>query len=67
MTSILEQYESMQQFSLLDNEPRGQPLSVELAKERMLNWPNPVEFVNNMYGCHPGDENTEYFSVVFRK
>ena len=36
-------------------------------KKRMLQWSNPVEYVNNMYGCHPGDDNTEYFDVVFRK
>lgn len=34
-------------------------------KRRMLEWPNPVEYVNNMYGCHPGDDNTEYFKVIF--
>ena len=36
-----------------------------LFKQRMLEWPNPVEYVNNMYGCHPGDGNTEYFKVVY--
>ena len=36
-------------------------------KKRMLAWRNPVEFVNNMYGCHPGDEGQEYFRDVFRK
>ena len=41
-------------------------------KKRMLQWPNPVEFVNNMYGCHPGegdgeddDPDNEYFKKVF--
>jgi len=34
-------------------------------KRRMLEWPNPVEFVNNMYGCHPDDDNNEYFKKVF--
>lgn len=38
---------------------------VEKFKRRMLEWPNPVEFVNNMYGCHPDDDNTEYFKKVF--
>ncbi len=38
---------------------------VEKFKRRMLEWPNPVEFVNNMYGCHPDDDNTEYFNEVF--
>jgi len=37
-------------------------------KKRMLQWSNPVEYVNNMYGCHPGDDDdTEYFDVVFTK
>ena len=36
-------------------------------KKRMLEWPNPVEYVNNMYGCHPDDKNTDYFKVVFGK
>jgi len=36
-------------------------------KKRMLEWPNPVEFVNNMYGSHPGDDATEYFKTVFGK
>jgi len=34
-------------------------------KKRMLAWRNPVEFVNNMYGCHPGDKGQEYFQDVF--
>lgn len=38
---------------------------VEKFKKRMLEWPNPVEFVNNMYGCHPDDDNTKYFKKVF--
>ena len=42
------------------------PDTVEF-KKRMLEWPNPVEYVNNMYGCHPADDNTEYFKVVFGK
>lgn len=36
-------------------------------KKRMLEWPNPVEYVNNMYGCHPRDGNMEYFKEVFGK
>lgn len=37
---------------------------VDVFKERMLKWNNPVEFVNNMYGCHP-DDDREYFDYVF--
>lgn len=36
-------------------------------KKRMLEWPNPVEYVNNMYGCHPDDDDNEYFKVIFAK
>lgn len=39
----------------------------DLFKKRMLEWPNPVEFVNNMYGCHPGQEGSDYFSSIYRK
>ena len=35
------------------------------AKKRMLGWSNPVEYVNNMYGCHPDDNGSEYFEKVF--
>ena len=36
-------------------------------KKRMLAWGNPVEFVNNMYGCHPDEDGNEYFKEVFRQ
>ncbi len=35
-------------------------------KKRMLAWGNPVEFVNNMYGCHPDGDGNEYFKKVFK-
>ena len=39
---------------------------VQTFKRRMLDWPNPVEYVNNMYGCHPADNSgDDYFQVVF--
>ncbi len=34
-------------------------------KERILSYPNPVEFVNNMYGCHPGEGGTDYFRGIY--
>jgi hypothetical protein len=40
---------------------------VLVFKRRMLEWPNPVEYVNNMYGCHPGDGNSDYFKEIFGK
>ena len=36
-------------------------------KKRMLQWANPVEYVNNMYGCHPDDGDHDYFNEVFAK
>ena len=36
-------------------------------KKRMLEWNNPVEFVNNMYGSHPDDGNNDYFKTVYSK
>lgn len=35
------------------------------AKKRMLEWDNPVEYVNNMYGCHPDDKGNEYFQTIY--
>ncbi len=37
----------------------------EECRRRMLQWPNPVEYVNDMYGCHPGEGDSEYFRTVF--
>jgi hypothetical protein len=34
-------------------------------KEKMLAYENPVEFVNNMYGCHPDDSDRDYFQAIF--
>lgn len=39
--------------------------SVERFKRRMLDWDNPVEYVNNMYGSHPDHSGSEYFETVF--
>jgi hypothetical protein len=43
------------------------PNDVIIFKKRMLKWPNPVEYVNNMYGCHPDNNDNEYFKVIFTK
>ena len=52
----------------LDNETIKED-EVLKYKKRMLEWPNPVEYVNNMYGCHPDDneKENEYFKVIFSK
>ena len=44
-----------------------QETTAEECRRRMLQWPNPVEYVNDMYGCHPGEGDTEYFRTVFGK
>ena len=46
-------------------EAAGSLSEVEEFKRRILSWSNPVEFVNNMYGCHPGDEGSNYFEKIF--
>ena len=38
---------------------------VEEYKKRMLEWENPVEYVNNMYGCHPDDDDNNYFERIY--
>ena len=47
----------------------GNPGSDDVLKfkKRMLLWPNPVEYVNNMYGCHPADDQNDYFKEIFSK
>ena len=55
----------------LDADPQKKATSENMEvlkfKKRMLEWPNPVEYVNNMYGCHPDDDGNEYFKKVFAK
>ncbi|MGB7062359.1 MAG: hypothetical protein WBF13_08425 [Candidatus Zixiibacteriota bacterium] len=56
---------------LVNDERRGLPKreleNVLKFKKRMLEWSNPVEYVNNMYGCHPDDDDNEYFKRIFAK
>lgn len=40
---------------------------VSVFKKRMLVWDSPVEYVNNMYGCHPNDFRMEYFDIIYEK
>ncbi|MFA5021619.1 MAG: hypothetical protein WC508_00865 [Patescibacteria group bacterium] len=48
------------------NQKPDQNEAAEIFKRRMLEWLNPVEFVNNMYGCHPGDgQGSGYFACIF--
>jgi len=49
----------------LENNLSGEQFEkVQTFKRRMLQWSNPVEYVNNMYGAHP-DGDGDYFSSVF--
>lgn len=34
-------------------------------REKIANHSNPVEFVNNMYGCHPDEGGVPYFNAIF--
>ncbi|HUW43811.1 MAG TPA: hypothetical protein VMV95_02540 [Bacillota bacterium] len=47
-------------------EKTKQEKNVQVFKTRMLKYKNPVEYVNNMYGCHPGEQG-DYFDYVFGK
>ena len=35
--------------------------------ENMASYKNPVELVNNMYGCHPDGNGSDYFAMIYRK
>jgi len=35
-------------------------------KKRLMVYQNPVEFVNNMYGCHPNDLAGTYFQAIYK-
>lgn len=50
----------------LKKEKQGFQNKVLLYKSRMLVWDSPVEYVNNMYGCHPDIKNEDYFDIVFK-
>lgn len=39
---------------------------ISVYKKRMLLWDSPVEYVNNMYGCHPNEFKLEYFDKVYK-
>ena len=40
---------------------------VDVFKKRMLIWDSPVEYVNNMYGCHPNEIKKEYFDKIYER
>ena len=52
----------------INEEVKTTTSQVDVFKGRMLKWNNPVEFVNNMYGCHPDEEDDrEYFEFVYKR
>ena len=55
----------MKSENTVSHEVTGSASEVDEFKRRILSWSNPVEFVNNMYGCHPGDEGSDYFKNIF--
>ncbi|MFC1648827.1 hypothetical protein ACFL1B_05195 [Nanoarchaeota archaeon] len=50
---------------LLEEMPKEKLERAKEFKERMFRHPNPVEYVNNMYGCHPGDGGVGYFQNIY--
>lgn len=34
--------------------------------KKMLEHENPVELVNNLYGCHPDSLGVDYFDRIFK-
>ncbi len=50
---------------MLKNIPKGDLEKAKEYKRRLLNYENPVEFVNNMYGCHPDDKGGTYFQRIY--
>lgn len=65
--SLSDTSAALQLKSIFQRKEVNQMDPVETAKKRMLEWANPVEFVNNMYACHPGQAGDEYFETVFAK
>jgi len=52
---------------LLENVPVEKLEKAKVFRERLLEYRNPVEFVNNMYGCHPGECNDkDYFGLIYQ-
>jgi len=33
--------------------------------KRIAEFENPVELVNNMYGCHASSKGTNYFETIY--
>ncbi len=53
--------------NMLNTLPKQQLKKAREFKDRLLAYANPVEFVNNMYGCHPDSSGTDYFKAIYKK
>ena len=51
--------------STLAQVPAKKLAAAKKYRERMLQYNNPVEFVNNMYGCHPSEDGSDYFTKIY--
>ena len=57
-------------------EAGGEPIAPQISAvgptldetvARIAQHPKPVELVNNMYGCHPDGDGSEYFDKIYGK
>lgn len=48
-------------------EQRARKTELDKTVEKMALYKNPVELVNNMYGCHPDRKGSDYFARIYRK
>ncbi len=51
---------------MLESVPRENLEKAQVFRKRLLTYQNPVEFVNNMYGCHPDDTGGTYFQAIYK-
>ncbi len=43
-------------------------ITINEVVKRIAEWPNPVELVNNLYGCHPGSDGIkDYFEEIYQQ
>lgn len=65
----MEQINDVKDVEIVNAENDAWPAAesnVLIYKKRMLMWDSPVEYVNNMYGSHPNDnDGHEYFEEIF--
>ena len=52
---------------MLEKVPQDKLEMAQAFKNKLLEYQNPVEFVNNMYGCHPDEVGGNYFQTVYQR